>query len=108
MLLPKYIYDDLRWWKGKIPVSFRKIITADYQKEIFSDTSLIGWGAFCNGKQVRGWWKPEEKNLHINNLELRAALLALKCFADDLCDCEILIRVDNSTAKAYINKMGRF
>ncbi|CAD6228482.1 GSCOCG00012047001-RA-CDS, partial [Cotesia congregata] len=106
MILPKYIHDDLRWWKKKIPVSFRKIRTADYQKEIFSDASLTGWGAFCDGQQARGWWKPEEKNLHINDLELRAAFLALKCFADDLRDCEILIRVDNSTAKAYINKMG--
>ncbi|XP_074099933.1 uncharacterized protein LOC141528010 [Cotesia typhae] len=106
MLIPKYIAEDLRWWREKIPIASRKIRIADYEREIFSDASLTGWGAYCDGKRARGFWKPEEKILHINDLELRAAFLALKCFATDLHDCEVLIRVNNSTAKAYINKMG--
>lgn len=39
-------------------------------------------------------------------MELKAALLVIKCFANDLTDYEILLRIDNTTAMAYINKMG--
>lgn len=36
-----------------------------------------------------------------------AVFFALKCFAEQLSDCDILHRVDNTTAIAYINKKGR-
>jgi len=48
-------------------------------------------------------WK---KTYHINVLELRAARFALMCWTEDLSNAEILLRMDNSTAIAYINKMG--
>ncbi|XP_046602576.1 uncharacterized protein LOC124296587 [Neodiprion lecontei] len=32
--------------------------------------------------------------------------MALKCFASELYDCEILLRIDNTTAIAYVNRMG--
>lgn len=47
-----------------------------------------------------------KKNGNINFLELKAIFLALKCFAKDLASCNILIRCDNTTALAYINRMG--
>lgn len=47
-----------------------------------------------------------ERECHINYLELLAAFIALKIFAKYSFDCQILLRVDNSTAVAYINKMG--
>ena len=43
--------------------------------------------------------------MHINFLKLKAALLALKCFVSENYDCEILMRIDNTTAVAHINKM---
>jgi len=42
----------------------------------------------------------------INYLELLSAFFALKCFAENLRDCDVLLRIDNTTAIAYINKMG--
>lgn len=65
-----------------------------------------GWGAFCDGQRARGRWNPEEQNLHINVLELMAAFFALRCFADKLRDCSILLRIDNTAAVSYINRMG--
>lgn len=47
-----------------------------------------------------------DKQKHINYLELLATFYVLKCFASHLRECEILIRVDNSTALSYINRMG--
>lgn len=39
-------------------------------------------------------------------MELKAAFNALRCFAKDLLGSNILLRVDNTTALAYINKFG--
>ena len=48
---------------------------------------------------------PESK-LHINFLELKAVLLALKCFKHLCRDKTVLIASDNTTVVAYINKEG--
>lgn len=42
----------------------------------------------------------------INRLDLAAAFWALKTFASELHNCEILLQIDNTTAIEYINKMG--
>ena len=97
---------ELQWWKQVIPFAKKPIFQFKFIKEIFSDASLTGWGAHCNGKNANGFWTESERNLHINHLELIAALLALKCFASDNRDCELLLRIDNTTAVAYMNKMG--
>ena len=53
-----------------------------------------------------GKWSTREKFYHINCLELLAAFNGLKSFAVELTRCEIVLKIDNSTAIAYINKMG--
>lgn len=44
--------------------------------------------------------------MHINYLELLVIFYGLKCFGRDVSHCSILVRVDNKTAVAYVNKMG--
>ncbi|CAB0043256.1 unnamed protein product [Trichogramma brassicae] len=73
---------------------------------MFSDASLTGWGAYCNNERANGYWTIDDKNKHINFLELKAAYFGLQCFAKTLKDCNILLRIDNTTAIAYLNKMG--
>ena len=77
-----------------------------YTLEIFSDASLSGWGAVCNNQRVNGFWTADDKNHHINYLELKAALLGLQCFANDYKNISILMRIDNTTAISYVNRMG--
>ena len=48
----------------------------DIQLEL--DTSQISWGASCKGVQTGGPWSRQEKEYHINCLELLAATLAVK------------------------------
>jgi len=55
---------------------------------------------------THGLWTKDERALHINILELRATRFALGCFARDLTGENVLLRVDNVTALAYINKQG--
>lgn len=74
--------------------------------QIFSDASLTGWGVVCGGKRSHGFWTNEEQRSHINVLELKAAFFGLEIFGDKLENCDILMRLDNTTAIAYINRMG--
>ena len=46
------------------------------------------------------------KKLHINCLELLGAFLAFKCFFKDKRSIHVLLKMDNTSAIAYINKMG--
>lgn len=62
----------------------------------------------CNGQKINGFWSPTEVKLHINILELKAVFNGLTYFAKNAAKGNILLRVDNTTAISYINKMGGF
>ena len=70
------------------------------------DASLAGWGASCGGQSANGQWSILEAHNHINYLELLAAVYALQAFVPNLRDIHVRLKLDNSTAVAYINKMG--
>lgn len=97
---------DLNWWQNNILLSKKIIERNTFVMEIFTDASLSGWGAVYNNEKAHGFWTNQEKQNHINFLELKAAFFGLKCFAKFKKDCRILLRIDNTTAIAYINKMG--
>ncbi|XP_073677299.1 uncharacterized protein [Garra rufa] len=79
-------------------VSMRKVVT--------TDASLSGWGAVCEGRIAKGKWPASLKCAHINYLELLTVFLALKHFVQFLWNHHVLIRSDNTTAVAYINRQG--
>ena len=66
---------------------------------------LVG-GTFYKGESAHGFWNSEEQKLHITSLQLLAAFWALETFASQSHNCEILLRIDNTTAIAYVNKIG--
>ena len=51
-----------------------------------------------------GQWAEWEQEIHINILELKAALFGIKSLAKGFSHIRLMI--DNTTAVAYINKMG--
>lgn len=106
MFISRELIDDINWWKLKIPTAKNAIKKDTFDLEIFTDASLSGWGAFCQGHSAHGWWKSPDTNKHINLLELQAIHCGLKYFGSHLKDCNILIRTDNTTALSYINRMG--
>ncbi|XP_076128591.1 uncharacterized protein LOC143109676, partial [Alosa pseudoharengus] len=79
-------------------VARRKIVT--------TDASTSGWGAICEGVAVNGLWSPTQSRLHINVLELLTVWLALQRFLPMLRGQHVLIRTDNTSALAYINRQG--
>jgi hypothetical protein len=47
-----------------------------------------------------------ELDLHINALELLAALKTLEYFTSSVRDCAVTIEVEKTTAVSYINRLG--
>lgn len=105
--LPAVVLPDLLWWNHNIRSSSNHMRPdAKFSLEVFTDASRTGWGAYCNGNRINGGWKDVELSFHINYLELLAVFMGLKCFVHETSNCAILLRVDNTTAISYINRMG--
>lgn len=106
MVIPDILNEDLIWWEKHIMTATNLIRNGQYSLEIYSDASLSGWGVMCNGERANGFWDSIESQNHINLLELKAAFMGLQCFASDIHNSEILLRIDNTVAISYINRMG--
>ena len=97
----------LQWWIHHLHQWNRRDITPSPPNlTIRSDASLQGWGAVCNGIRTGGHWSIQERTLHINSLELLAGAFAVKAFTKQRGNIQVLLQIDNSTAVAYVNKMG--
>lgn len=108
MRLCSELQPDFQWWIRKLqsPLISRSLIKRSFTYEIFSDASSTGWGASIGKRRTHGWWSPQEENEHINFLELKAVEYALKSFMSERRSLDLLLRIDNTTAIAYINKGG--
>lgn len=104
MILPVFLRKDFDSWKVTIIRTKKEVRNLSFT--IFSDASLSGWGACCGIEKAHGQWNQRERKFYINALELLAALFGQKCFASQCRSCDILLRIGNTTAIAYINKMG--
>ncbi len=73
---------------------------------VTTDASLTSWGGIHEGRIVNGRWGQHLTNLHINYLEMLAVFLTLKHFLPFLKGHHVLVRTDNTTVVAYINRQG--
>ncbi|KZS02504.1 Uncharacterized protein APZ42_000435 [Daphnia magna] len=98
---------DLSWWINDAKFEEGKaIIMSATDISIYTDASLSGWGAVCQGIRTGGPWSRAESNYHINQLELLAALKGLECFTATNFGSTVELNIDNTTAVSYINKLG--
>ena len=99
--------DELTWWADYLPTwNGKSILRSEPDLTIETDASTVGWGARCGDLQTGGPWSKAETSNHINCLELMAATLAVKTFAKDKQNILIHLKMDNTSALSYINKMG--
>lgn len=106
MFLSPALTGNFKWWKSNIENIRKPIRSTDFAIEIFSDASKTGWGAHPTEGKTHGFWNTEDQAHNINYLELLAAFFGLKFFAGNLQNCNVLLRIDNTTAITYINRMG--
>ncbi|MEW8547756.1 MAG: DNA N-6-adenine-methyltransferase [Candidatus Thiodiazotropha sp.] len=98
---------ELRWWISQMQNwNGKSIITAGPDLTISTDASKKGWGAALGKRRAQGLWTLAETEQHINVLELKAALFALRTFAFDLRKVHVHLKMDNRTSVAFIQKMG--
>ena len=64
-----------------------------------------GWGAFCQGIPTEGKGKSEEKEMHINILELKVVKLALMSFHKQMKMKAVHFQINKTTALMYLLKM---
>ena len=73
---------ELKWWYLKIFTQNRKISHGNPSFIIETDASNLGWGAVFGKDKIGGQWINEEKEKHINYLELLAIDFALHSFRE--------------------------
>lgn len=102
--------EELHWWLRSLDHSFNLISRGAPTLCLTSDASGLGWGATDGNTHTGGRWNAHEslraEQNEINYLELRAAFFALQSFCTNLNNTHVLIRMDNTTAVAYVNNMG--
>ena len=101
---------ELMWWVQNIDSCCGSISQAPPSVMITSDASGLGWGASDGNTHIGGRWNETERvraELNdINFLELLAAFYALQAFCTHLAHLHVHMRLDNTTAVAYINHKG--
>ena len=96
--LPRSLHPHLQWWLNESNVlQGQPLHPIKHALQMFTDASKEGWGAHLNELTARGSWSVPESKLHINYLELKAVLLALKEFQDLCTDKIVLVATDNNS-----------
>ena len=89
---------ELKWWFTNIQDQQRKTTHGNPEITIQTDASLVGWEAVSEGCQIGGRLSEIERGKHINALELKAILFALKAFSEKIVGKHIKVLTGNSTA----------
>lgn len=110
MSIPTDAWTDINWWVINLPHARRHIQVPRPEITIYTDASLMGWGAYTHQSDSRpittgGRWKPEETAYHINVLELKAIHHGLRSLVNTSVS-HVKVMTDNTTAIAYIKNMG--
>lgn len=107
VLLNEAAKQELQWWKEELlRWNGRPLQPPPPDLTIETDASLLGWGAVAEGVSTGGLWSEEERQSHINHLELMGAALAVQTYTKNGTISHVHLRLDNQTAVCYINHMG--
>ena len=110
--IPREMKKDITWW-DEFMQSFHGISImppssfASPDTVISSDSSLRGCGGWVHGRafhtELPNWIKRTE-NIHINELELSAVMIAVKKWGNLIQNYNILAYCDNQTMVEVINR----
>ena len=99
--------DELRWWLAHLDAwNGRALLHPSPDLIIETDASWMGWGAVCQGVRTGGLWSQMEQKLHIHCLELLAGSFAIQSFTKNRLCVHVRLRMDNTSAVAYLNRLG--
>ena len=100
--------EDLLEMKKLLPGIRAPLRTPSPHEILKSDSSRKGWGIFRPDTDERGGgqWTDDEKLDHINVLELKACLFALKSFCAHRSNEHIRLVTDNTCSMYCIRRQG--
>ena len=97
---------ELNWWIQHVHEQYRVISHGNPDIVIQTDASLSGWGFVIDSRTVGGRWTKDESSEHINVLELKAILFAVKSLKEEIIGKHVKVLTDSSTAVCYLTNMG--
>ena len=100
-----------RVYGGTLPVETPRVFDSGDSSGTSPDQEgghdgCITAGVGCHPRIVNRVWAPQLRFTHINCLELLAVSLALRHFLPLIRGHHVLVRSDNTTVVAYINRQG--
>jgi hypothetical protein len=98
--------DEIQWWVDNLAMAKAPVMDTPPQTVFTCDASKQGWGLEFEGKTCGGRWTEAESLDDINVLETKAIYFGLKALFSALKNSHIRVMSDNTTAVAYVNKMG--
>ena len=110
LILSSEAKSEIQWWIVNVRLwNGHPVHLLSLSLIIITDAAKKGeWGASCNKHKIQGRWTQEETSLHINILELKAVLFALKSLAKvyQMTNAHVKFKIDNTPAQAFINHQG--
>lgn len=105
--LPADLRSYLEWWTVPCNV-LSGVSMRPFQatRNLYTDASLVGWGAHLEGEVNSGLWSVAESGLHINCLEFKAVINAVSHWRHRLVNARLMLATDNTTVASYVNKLG--
>ncbi|XP_068118214.1 polycystin-1-like [Hyperolius riggenbachi] len=104
-MVPTMIH-QLKWWTNVANLRNHHNIIPPRPMLITTDASQWGWGAHMDKRVAQGVWTTHTQNVPANIIELRAAYEALRFFHREIRGANVILRMDNTTAVAYVQNQG--
>ena len=98
----------VQWWAA-LKVSTNPLWFPETAATLTTDASIKGWGATLSGQSIKGLWPlswVQNRSHHINELEMRAVLLAVRHWSPLLAGKSVQLLADNMSTVFYILKEG--
>ena len=100
---------DLLWWSDVSHLQVGMPLDESLPELcLFTDASDTGGGTSLGDVHLAGSWSPLSSRFSINHRELLAVLLTLRGFLPSLHGCVVAVFSDNTTALAYLKKLGGY
>ena len=98
---------EIKWWLDQVNLyRSTSLVPPSHTTELYTDSSMVGWGAHLGSLVARGTWPLSVVGDHINVLEMRAVLEALQLWGPNLKGQCLMICTDNTSVMSYINCQG--
>ena len=101
---------ELSWWLNIDSHLCRIIKHAPCSLVFHTDASDSGWCVRCFSDVAlplsQGVWSRDQRAQHINVRELYVVFICLTIFCGNVTGVHLKFELDNTTAVAYINRMG--